>query len=397
MNVIELLVGAIIGAIFGYFMPIWYEQTRNHIHQRRVAKRRSLLTDKRVCDWLIEYYERNGNLNDLFDCKIGNLEAKIPFLTKDKWQYSSSISPGNDGVLQYAGTADQEFEVNAKLIERRRMLGQTLFNEATLYLDCIEEVGDSIKLYVKGCEYFQVITSLARLEEETFRGIRKRSFGSLPIRDSFFPSVLRAQELEMKPFSVGCAVALVIKTENDYELLIQTRSHSTVTYGGSKAVIPCFGLSPIASTTASSDLLYYNFVKEYCEELFAYEELVTLMGSRRANPYWFYELPEARELQLLLEKEQLVLEFLGFGFDALNGTATIAMLALVQDVEYSTALKRDILVNWEVAERTMSLEPIEFVSVKSPKLEDWLRHKRYHFGSAFTIARVIRRLESTPM
>ena len=394
MEFLYLVIGVILGGLSSLLFSIGYKKRTLYLQAKKKKERQLLLEGDRVYEWLIEYYRRSGNLDDLFDCKIGNFEIKIPFLTKEEWQYFEVIDPKNNGIVQYAETTNQRFQINEKSIKSRVELGQRLFNEPTLYLDRLEESNESVTLHVKGCQYFQIITSLIDLEEETFRAIKNNTYVDVPARDSYFSSVIHAQKLARKPFSVGCVVVAAFKREDTYEIIMQTRSHSTVTFGGTKSGIPNFGLSPILGAQDNPNILLYNFIREYCEELFSYDELIELMNKKRVDPYWFYQLPEARELLLLLEDRKLLLEFLGFGFDGLNGTAIIALLAIIDDVEYSKRLKANLVANWEVAERTLEVIPIEFIDYKSLQLESWLRENRYHFGSAFAISRAIRRLES---
>lgn len=398
MDVVELLAGAIVGAVFGYLVPRWYEAGERYLQGKNREKRQLLLESKNVYEWLMGYYERRGSTRDLFDCKIGRFEVKIPFLTKREWQYIRKIQPEGNEVLQFAESSDRGFEIDWRLINRRIRLGQKLFNEPTLYLDRLEEHDSSIVLNVKSCEYFQMATLLARLEEETFRAVRKNDYahGNVPLRDACLRNLARAQELVKKPFSIGCVVALAARTDDSYEIVIQTRAHSTITYGGTKSGIPAFGLCPIVGTKNDINILLYNFIKEYCEELFSYDELIEVMSQKRADPLWFYNLREAEDLLLLIKSNGFALEFLGFGFDALNGTSTIALLAVIEDARASTEFKRRLCANWEVAKQTPSpsfISSIEFVDYRSPQLESWLRESRYHFGSAYTISRAIERLD----
>lgn len=344
-DILFLFLGAILGVIFTS-IPKWYKRWQEQKLSNAAKTRVFLLENsKMINNWLIRYYKENGNIGDLFDCRIKNFEIKIPFLTKREWQHSYLIPYEKDVLLKYTETAKQEFPVDVSLIDKRKGLGQTLFDSPALYLDRIEENEASIVLHVKSCDYFQLATSLIRLEEETFKAIRKGTFKRLPIRNSYISSVSQVQTLLRKPFSVGCAVALALRAEDSYELLIHTRSHATVTFGGSRAVIPNFGLAPIIggarmlapdATLApsvdgakSQSLLYYNFIKEFLEELYNYEELINLISSRKANPFWFYDLPEARKLRELIDQDVFSLEFLGFGFDALNGNAIIALLGMI--------------------------------------------------------------------
>jgi len=408
-DILLLFLGAILGVIFAS-IPKWYKGLQKQRLSRTASKRRSLLENsKMIHSWLIRYYKENGNINDLFDCRIRNFEIKIPFLTKREWQYSCPMPYEKDVLLKYAETANQEFPVDASLIDKRKGLGQTLFDSPALYLDRIEENGASIVLHVKSCDYFQLATSIIRLEEETFKAIQKGAFKPLPIRNSYISSVSQVQSLLRKPFAIGCAVALALRTEDSYELLIHTRSHATVTFGGSKAVIPNFGLAPIiggarmfapdsivapsVDGAKSQSLLYYNFIREFLEELYNYEELINLISSRKANPFWFYDLPEARKLRVWIDQNAFSMEFLGFGFDALNGNPVIALLGMINDERLSIEFKNDLELNWEIAERKRRLD-FEFVDIRSADLERWLRDYKYHTGAAFTVARALERLNS---
>lgn len=393
MEVVFLILGAILGTVLSLAAPYLYEKIKKKMIDQDRASRQKLLESGRAYDWLIRYYQSNDHLNDLYDCKIGNFEIKIPFLTKDSWNRFEKNLLEDENFMEYSETADQKFPINNELIKKRIRLNQRLFNEATLYLDRLQESGDSIKLFVKRCQYYQMFTLLASLEEETFRAIRRNRLTHIPIRDSMCSGLANAQQIHKKPSSIGCQVALALRTPEGFELVIQTRSHATITYGGAKALAPVFGLSPIPGITAPKNILLYNFIKEYCEELFNYEDLITLMATKRAEPMWFFELPEAKDILRLIDEGDLIFEYLGFGFDALNGSSTLAMLAVVNNVTYSQKLKTKISANWEVHERSYEVEPIEFVDYRSAKFEEWLRQKKYQYGSAFAISRAIKKLE----
>jgi uncharacterized CHY-type Zn-finger protein len=393
MEIMFMFLGAILGTVLSIAVPFVYEKIKKTMIVRARTSRQNLLESGHAYDWLIRYYQSKDHLIDLYDCKIGNFEIKIPFLTKDSWNRFEKNLLKDENFMEYSETADQKFPIDNELIKKRILLNQRLFNEATLYLDRFQESGDAIKLYVKSCQYYQMFTLLASLEEETFRAIKKNKFNHTPIRDSMCSDLVRAQQIHKKPSSIGCQVALALRTPEGFELLIQTRSHATITYGGAKALIPVFGLSPIPGIEAPKNILLYNFIKEYCEELFNYEDLITLMASKRAEPFWFFELPEAKDILHLIENGDFIFEYLGFGFDALNGSSTLAMLVVINNVDFSQKLKTKIYANWEVHERSYEVEPIEFVDYHSAKFEEWLRQKKYQYGSAFAISRAIKRLD----
>jgi len=400
-----LILGAILGTIFN-FIPKWYRSLIKLLNSKKAQNRKVFLeNNSAIYDWLIQYYTENSN--DLFNCRIANYEIKIPFLTKPEWLYYSPMPQNDDILLDYTETNNQKFPIETNLIRMRKELGQVLFDNPALYLDRIEENESSLTLHVKSCDYFQIASSFISLEEETFKAVQKNSYKHLKIRDSYISRVSQVQGLIKKPFAIGCAVALALKTKDSYELLIHTRSHAAVTFGGAKGVTPNFGLAPLTGgvRTIFSDsdfslgsnrgynLLYYNFIKEFLEELYNYEELIELVSNRKANPFWFYNLHEAEKLLHLIEQGSFSLEFLGFGFDALNGNAIIALLGVINEEKYSVELKNNLELNWEIAKKKDVLA-FEFVDIKSDKLERWLRDNKYHTGAAFTISRALKRLNA---
>ena len=91
MDILAIVLGAILGALFSFLLPEYRKKIKSRLQLRRIKERRSLVESGKVYEWLIEYYNRRSNLNDLFDCKIGNFEIKIPFLTKTTKQFLNSI------------------------------------------------------------------------------------------------------------------------------------------------------------------------------------------------------------------------------------------------------------------------------------------------------------------
>ena len=403
----ELILGAILGTLLSFLLPALYHRLRDARQRRRVLKRQTLLSDaKRVYDWLLAYYERHDALSDLYECTIGHYTTRIPFLTTLDWQQTFPIPIDGDVLLAYSEGSQQAFETDARLIQRRQALGQRLFNAQALYLDRIEQSGRGLRLHVKSCDYFEIATSMMGLEEETFRAVKRGRFKRTPLRNAYIATLEQARHLYRKPFAIGCAVALALKTEHSYELLIHTRSHSTVTFGGLKALTPNFGLAPVRGMsrdlrlagiatgdekTGPMNLLFYNTAKEYLEELFDYEQLIEQMNERRANALWFFDLPEGRQFMTMALEGQLRLEYLGFGFDALNGNTIIGLLGVIDSIEASLHLKQHLKMNWEFADKQGRLD-INAVDIQSPLLEDWLRDNRYHTGAAFTLSKALDRL-----
>ena len=397
LDFVNLVSGAVLGTLLTYLVPFLTRRVRLH-RKRRLIRLQQAASGRNLYEWLISYYERNGHLEDLYTCSLGNLTDKVPILTKRNWQHVSPIQLSGESLVRHDDGVERKFPVDERLLAKRAFMGQKLFNDPSLYLDALEEEPNSIILRVKSCKYFELATSLIRLEEETYDAVRRRRRSSLlPIRNNHFSSVDQAARCSLKPFSVGCAGLMALEVEGTYEFIIQTRSSATITAGNLLAGIPQFGLMPVPQHDENLGILPYNFVKEYCEELYNREDLVQLMQSRHLPASWLGSFPEAGELLGMIHNGTCRLYSLGFGIDALSGTGTIAMLALIKNAEFAKSLRSKFAANWEIAQRqagVKSIEPLRFVNWHSVEFEDWLRSGTLYYGSAFTIALAVKFLST---
>lgn len=135
---ITLIIGAILGGILSYYIPIMITKVESLITEKKRLTRKRLLESGTIHDWIINYYKANGNLSDLYDCKIGKYEVKIPFLTVPEWS-SVIIDISKDDNVEFSETEVLNFPIDIKMISSRKRLGQNLFNDDTLYLDRVEK------------------------------------------------------------------------------------------------------------------------------------------------------------------------------------------------------------------------------------------------------------------
>lgn len=391
-----LLLGAVLGNI-----PLLFRRAKDFWSNRQLRWWRDKVSTLDTCSWIVNYYQIHGMANNLYDCKIGNFEKKIPFFSRPEWQ-TPQVIDANFHTLDFAYSDCKSFPVNNRLIKKRKQRGYTLFNETTLYLDRIEQNESHVKFHVKKCSYFEMASNLIALEDETYACARHRKTRQPALRNQYFSSLSKVEQLMLKPLSLGCTTALILKTETGWEFVLHTRSQATVTYGGKKAVIPNFGLSVPEQYINGSELIKYNFIKEYCEELFNYEELIRVGSSRKIDEKWFYTLPPAKELLDYWGIGVFTLYYSGFGIDAMNGTSNIALTAIINDVKVAENLKLRWEANWEAARECDKEQMhcsdgsplLEFVDWQSPVLESYLKGNKFQSGSAFTIEKSIAILQS---
>lgn len=282
---------------------------------------------------------------------------------------------------------NHQFKVNANIIKKRSYLGQKVFVEQpALHLDRIENV-NKLTLYVKKCGYNSIASRMIRLENEVYKKVYSpiRKYAA-HYRNRYFNNL--SAVFEKKPIAIGCTAVLAFKTtNNDYEILLHERSHNTVTWGGAITLLPNFGLCPLVNNEEQDiGLLYNNFLREFLEELFNYEEMIDIGSQKRLNSTWFYELPEAKKL---LESNDFSLIASGAWFNALNGVCNIALLGKLDDRDLACDLKKKIIGNWEIERPGINKRAIEFVNVNSYKLTYYLKDKIYNPATAFAISRAL--------
>ena len=391
------IVLVILGAFLGYLIPIfvgWFKKHQERLIQREAKNRKHFFQSGALTSWLLGYYHHS--ISELYSCEIGGFEKRIPFLTKPTWQFVKEIEPETEWLIKFNEGPILRFETDQALLDHRRRIGARLWPDGsqTLYLDRIGET-NGLRLHTKACDYLKMATALIKLEDETFKAVRKSGGYPTPFRDQHLCNLSEITKDRQIPFSVGCTTALALKSENGYQFVLHTRGSNVITYPNMKSVIPNFGLEPnyIEGSKSHFGIIFHNFLKEYLEELFNYEELIKCIDRQRNYPHWFGDFEEAKELINLYKNNQFSLEFIGFGIDALNGTTNIALLAVVKSIEISSKLRKTFITNWEVKkDSSWKSPPLEFIDYKDPLLREWHENGKLQHGCAFTLSLAIKRL-----
>jgi hypothetical protein len=396
MNPIELLVGAVAGQLVT--AGVW--ATQRYL-QHRVARSqaRALNVMRNTAansQWLEDYYKRTGQSESLYNCRIGDFERKIPFMTMPDWCFfhDEDLKTGAKSRFDLV-KGSETFSIDEKGIKKREKLGQRIWPDSpSVYLDRVEFQSEhQPPLFVlKRCTYHQVLSNIIRLEDETFDGVRSARFEKAHFRASVLPSASKAVQLVKKPFGLGGAVLIVLKSKRDCKVLIHERSGDIATYPSAKAVVPNFGFEPIAEIGAEvkEDIFRFNLFREFAEELFNYEELVRAATGRRIDPLWFYDVSkEVKHLRAAIKDSLCSIASLGFGFDCLNGVPIFSYVVVVESEKVINDIEHGTNLNWEGA-------GVQIISLNRSVevLRNWLCKGEFHPGGAFTLARGLQYLQS---
>jgi hypothetical protein len=187
------------------------ESTTKHTQreQRRLRaleeNRRTYLETERLTNWLLEYHQyhedNRGVTNDLWTLNLSDLgegTQRIPFLSRPEWNAPEKPSKGLgelpriqvdwNTILFYDKKSRTDFEIDYDLIYDRELIGQSIWDAPTLYLDSVSGsiVEGNIKFGVRVCRYYANATSMIRLENETIEGIRLDSFAAVQFENNTF-------------------------------------------------------------------------------------------------------------------------------------------------------------------------------------------------------------------
>jgi hypothetical protein len=384
VEIFLLFLGAILGVVFDRLSRVGHREIRKIRERERIKKIHRGSDARAVWAWLVDYY----GPDELLHCSISGATAIVPFFANREWSYSVRLSEADSVITEVTPPETLSFPVNTRLLSLRASRGQKLFDDAAYYVNCVDASGRFPQMEIARTQYFSVASNLIALEEEVFRSVltgRRRA----PLRDKYLGDMANVMEFKLKPLSVGAVVGFVLKSDLGHKIMIQTRSRQTVTYGGTKALFPSFGLAPLGNLRLSpEDLLYLNFVKEYLEEFYGYDELIESMSQKRLDSRWFMKLPQALALDEARRDGNLEIYMLGFGIDCLSGNTTIAILAELSDEELGREIVTNAAGNWEVADPTIQTPSLEVVDLFSEKLGLLLESCDLHTGSAFALNRI---------
>ena len=386
--------GELYSAILGGLVGVIFTEIYQHLIKSRIQelskkvflkRRRELYRNKRTTSWIENYYDLKGNYDNLYDCRIGTVQKKILYLTNEKW-VGLDLDIYKQDILRLDHGELMNFRTNKLMIRARKFLGQRLFNDDTLYL---YSANSADNLVVRKCKFYEKLTYIDSLERETRLCSRYRHICKPRLRDTYFSSFDRCVSQNRQPMSIGCHVACVITIDGKKLVCIEKRSEETFTYGGYFAVLPVFGLVPIPNE-GQGNILLFNIIKEYCEELFNINELEH--APVRANPFWFYKsISQAQQLLECLEKQTAFCKYLGYGVDAVNGMGVLSVLLHVTDEKVSESIYQQNIANWEVS--SGNTEPgIQFVSIDDFSLAVYLEKSEYQNASAITLDLAIKHL-----
>jgi hypothetical protein len=306
-----------------------------------------------------------------------------------------------DTVLKYHKSSEESFFTDNSLIKRQQGLGHRLWNAPSLFLDSISFENGQVLLHVKSCCYYAVATNLIRLQDETAHAVKQWSFEQCNLRKKYYLELENAHENLLRPMPIGCLVVFAMKTVDGYEIIMQTRSEHNIISNNVPSVVPDFGLKPFVGlpdhTPERRSLLYYNFIKEYLEELHDMNDLINEFKLNKPVEQFYEWLYNQTAAKKLWDNDNFHLYYLGFGFNLMSGIPNIGLLAKLDSESDALTIKNSIMTNWEIAKPNPinKYKPTIWylnATTQISKIEQLFIEKQLHPNVSFFLSKALKHL-----
>jgi hypothetical protein len=284
------------------------------------------------------------------------------------------------------------FEVDPAAVRRRLRAGADLWDGTILYAADFspDPLGGSV-VTAGACNYYAYVTVADRIQGALLNPSKPSHQALLEGHLSNFLGAVSSEAL--KPVGVAASTTCVFETGDGPRLLLTKRSEEVINALGTYCVIPTFGLeSPtIDGVRSEFGTLFYNFAKEFLEEVYGQKELIQVANSESLDPDAIFESKKARSLLTQFTSGTAELRVLGVGLEPTDGTLTLALLAHFQSKDFYREVLRRAHAGWEV-KRVPGERPITFLAPESGQLAGACTIETMSATSLFSVDRALRHL-----
>jgi hypothetical protein len=374
----------ILGAVLGVLVNKGFDKTEAwaRIGERRGSRRKSRRIERSInqvgWDEVLEHYRSAGSFSELYRPGHVGHGGVTPLLVDESWIASLELDLYEATSLQIVDDKRREFGVDLRAIKKRQSEGVRLFDGEILFVEeTRDQDGLPPQLRLGNCSYFSYASLALRLEREFRRRFRRR-----PLIDTYFRNAKDALARPAPGLALGCLCATVFMTAEGPEFVLHQRSDEVLSLGSLYSLTPMFGVEANRRGGRSSKrpLLQYNFAKEFAEEFYNLEDVVSAAMSKRFDIDWVFELNEMAGFETERTAGRLRLTYTGMCISPLEGVASIALLAVFDDPEAKERVLAGAEPNFESGE-------LLFRHVDDPCLDGWADRRELGATSVFALDR----------
>ncbi len=369
---------------------------------RRYARdhARGQVSRAQLAQAVVDYYGEPARSDGVFyRARVGDEDIQLSVLTRPEWLHSVDLTSG-DAAFTYvppspawsAHVDDQGVSVALDRLAMAEVKGTIMFNNPLYRLLDIDLGAGKLTATLTTVEFAEHALTTELIEGELLSAIGT-PFVSVPLRDSYLPSIASVFALQDRPCVGGAVSVLAIARRRsdgrrDYVMFVQERSGTVLNLAGKLAVIPK-GFHQPTGEPASEAHLSVTIRRELEEELLGSHDLEQVGGPDR-----HVDLLHAQRLTepmawLLDRPGALRVECTGFGYNLVTGNYEFACLVVIEDEEWWDQFGHMIESNWE-AERIH-----RYSSLDAAGLAALVADPRWGNESLFSLLRAMRRLRES--
>jgi hypothetical protein len=379
-GIIILILGAIIGVIVAKLYDLIFANVKAWRKKVGVKRRAAQYKPGYQEAIAIKYFDRIGRLSDLYTPTHTKVTNPIPVIAEGSPTVLPAITPTSEAAIKLRSPANarKEFPVRLRTIQRQRREGARIFDGTILYVQDRTIDDGNIAFVLDRCNYYSFATKMVMLRRE----LRSRSFHD-PIYKNLLATLSASIATTVEPQLAGCScVTLFPATGGGYSVIFGRRSAEVAQSVNQICTLPSFGMESnvTAGQKSKYGIFFYNYLREFGEELLDLEELIELTESKRFGPDWIFNLPGMNLVEAEVIRGDLQLSCLGVSANPYDGALDFALLAQFRSSAFLPTLEAHMRANWE-----SSTQPIEIRDLFDPEIDEWVQVGMLDNCSAFAI------------
>lgn len=357
-GVLSAAITLVLGAILGVAATEgWHAlRERGTAARLRRARRQRQLREMSLASQTISTYSHHKKSHLLYSPRALPVK-RIAILASDYL-----LDRGVD--LRIISEDRRTLPVDSLAIERLRSSGARVWDGDILYLIShkLGSPSEPIQLYSGVANYFSAVSRSAEWRTEIL------STRPLPSTRKSCPSLEEMLLQAPPPLAISGAAACLFWDGKEPRIPVIERSFDVVNDGGVLCTIPTFGMESnvVNGSESAHSAIMFNFLKEFMEEVFGGEESLdhTADGSN-LDPDTVFEGPHGQELLEQFASGRAWMRTLGLGGQLTDGGLVVPMVAVFQDPDFYSYVKKYAVSNFEGAMIGNSKRRIAFTSIPS--------------------------------
>jgi hypothetical protein len=369
-DLLLILLGAIVGAV----VSGWYVATtgaaRRRIKAWTVRRWQREGASAKLAVKTVAYYQAKRAASSLYAPTTLSNAQPVPLLFDSKVRFPRDVEIHSDLFL----TFDQSWTrlpYSRKAIRWYDRRGTTVFDGEPLCVRSVSRDPSGLMQLTAGRSNFYAHASLAfKLRREILSPVHQPK-----LHDHFLQTFEGALLSDLQPKGISCATATLFQGSRTLQIAVSRRSDTVMTSHSVFAVLPGFSMeaNAIGEISSKFGITFYNFVREFCEELFDLEQLVHVQEARKAHPDWIFEIPAAAAVLQEAEAGRLCFFRSGVAINPSTGGIRCALVAHFASQDFFRWVQEELKTNWESTRTNETDSPISFLELDDPRISLWAR------------------------